>query len=1077
MKEDINYQLGLDIGITSIGWSVINLDKKRIEDLGVRIFNAAENPKDGASLAMPRRLARGRRRLLRRKAYRVDRVRRLIIDKNIVTTDKKLLKRADRAKFFNEFFEKAVGKDGEDVWSLRVKALDEKVTNEEWAKILINLCKRRGFKSNRKNEVNDKETGQVLSSIKNNEEKMKVLQARTVGEYVYREVNSSDDNYKGFRNKSGQYNMCVSRAMLIDEITTLFSKQRELGADFASEEIEKQYLEIFNSQRPYSKFEDLEKMIGLCTFEKKNQIKRAPKNSISAEEFVLYENLNKLSIVNKGEKRKLTDEERELVVCEAYKKNEIKYTELRKVLNLSEEERFSTLSYSNKVEFAKTENTKFVSLKGYHEIRRAIEINLGKDRWLEIKADRKMFNDIAYVLSIAKTDEDIEKHLNLREISKDIMKAVSDLSFSKFSNLSIVAIEKILPYLKEGYQYNEACDKAGYDFKAVYEGTKSFKLPQIDIDEIVNPVVNRALAQTRKVINAVIDEYGSPIGINVELARELAKNFKDRKTIEKEQKENRDNREKLRNQLKELMGKEPTGAEILKYRLWSQQKEECAYTQQRMPIEKLFDPGAYEIDHIIPFSRSFDDSMNNKILVKGTENQRKGNRLPYEYLGEDEERWHNFEVWVEESNLHPKKKFNLLKKKFSKEEQREFKERNLTDTKYICSYISNFIANRLIFKESESKRKVITINGRATAYLRAKWGLIKVREDGDKHHALDATVVAVATQGMVQEISKYSKAKELNYIRQGDDFIDIETGEIVVLEDYRYLLKDRLPRPWLGFSEELMTRLSDDPAEELKKSPIKTYDEDFIKNTVRPIFVSRVPYRKIGGKLFKETIYSPKAFQGKTFVTKKKLTDLTPKDIDNIYNYQTDKKLYDAIKHKLIEYDGNAKKAFEEEFRKPTKDGKLGPVVRSIKIETTVPFKNGIDLNGGKVAKDAIVRIDIYEKDRAYYSVPVYRNELAIGIIPNKASSRGKDEKDWTVMDESYNFKFSIYKNDLIKIVYKNKKVYFGYYDGFDRSTVSFTLESNDSSERYRGIGIKSEVKEFNKYQVNVLGRYYKVKK
>ena len=80
MRENINYALGLDIGIASVGWSVINLDVKRIEDLGVRIFNAAENPKDGSSLAAPRRIARGRRRLLRRKAYRVNRVRKMIVE-------------------------------------------------------------------------------------------------------------------------------------------------------------------------------------------------------------------------------------------------------------------------------------------------------------------------------------------------------------------------------------------------------------------------------------------------------------------------------------------------------------------------------------------------------------------------------------------------------------------------------------------------------------------------------------------------------------------------------------------------------------------------------------------------------------------------------------------------------------------------------------------------------------------------------------------------------------------------------------------------------------------------------------
>ena len=137
----MKYRLGLDIGITSVGWSVINLDENRIEDLGVRIFNAAENPKDGSSLAAPRREARGRRRLLRRKAYRVKRVKNLIVDKKILTKD----------ELESLFTNKSVIP----IWDARVEALDRSVTNEEWSKILINFCKRRGFKSNRKNEVND----------------------------------------------------------------------------------------------------------------------------------------------------------------------------------------------------------------------------------------------------------------------------------------------------------------------------------------------------------------------------------------------------------------------------------------------------------------------------------------------------------------------------------------------------------------------------------------------------------------------------------------------------------------------------------------------------------------------------------------------------------------------------------------------------------------------------------------------------------------------------------------------------------------------------------------------------------
>ena len=1061
MNKEINYALGLDIGITSVGWSVINLDINRIEDLGVRIFNAAENPKDGASLALPRRAARGRRRLTRRKAYRINRVKKLIVSENILTESE-----------LNNIF---TNKDIISVWEARVQGLDRMLSNEEWAKILINLCKRRGFKSNRKNEAKDKEMGQILTSIEINAEKMEETKSRTIGELIYKETISEEDKYKAFRNKSGKYNRCVSRDMIRNEIHTLFEQQRKFGNKNASDDVEDKYLEIFNSQRPYSNFEELEKLVGWCTFEKK-KYKRAPKNCISAEEFVLYESINKLSIICNGEKRKLNNEERDLIVNEAFNKKEIKYSGLRKLLSLNDEERFSTLTYSIDKDMSKTENTKFISLKGYHEIKKAIEHGVNKEYWKNIKGNKKMLNDIAYVLTLGKTDEEIENQLRLRDIPSEIIEAVSDMSFSKFNNLSIEAIDKILPFMKEGYQYNEACEKAGYDFKAIYKGEKCKKLPVIEIDEIVNPVVIRSLAQTRKVINAVIDRYGSPIRINIELARELSKNFKDRKAIEKEQKENRDNIDKIKKQLEELMGKVPTGREVLKYRLWQQQRGECAYTQRQIFLENLFSPGYCEIDHIIPFSRCFDDSLSNKVLVMGVENQRKGNRTPYEYFGSDIERWNKYEIWVKGSHLNYKKKNNLLKKKLSQEEQKEWKSRNLNDTKYICRYISNFVNSRLEFKESESKQKVITINGKATAYLRAVWGLSKVREDGDKHHALDATIVAVATQGMVQKISHYSKANELKYIRKYDDYIDAETGKIVNLEEYEAEMNGILPRPWQGFSQELMLRLSDDPKEELKKTPINSYDMDFISNSLRPIFVSRVPFRKIGGKLFKETVYSKKDFKEGYFVSKKKLSDLKEKDLDNLYNYECDKRLYDAIieRMKVFNYDG--KKAFVEEFRKPTKNGELGPVVRSIKVKTTVPFKDGIEVNEGLSAKEGMVRIDIYEKENKYFVVPVYRYQIANNSIPNKAATAKKKEDEWTIIDETFNFKFSIYKNDLIEIKYAKKNGYFGYYDGFDRDSAGITIENHDNSKRYRGIGIKSGVTLLNKYEVDVLGYYHKVK-
>ncbi|HCW54879.1 MAG TPA: type II CRISPR RNA-guided endonuclease Cas9, partial [Clostridium sp.] len=294
--------------------------------------------------------------------------------------------------------------------------------------------------------------------------------------------------------------------------------------------------------------------------------------------------------------------------------------------------------------------------------------------------------------------------------------------------------------------------------------------------------------------------------------------------------------------------------------------------------------------------------------------------------------------------------------------------------------------------------------------------------------------------------------------------------------EYKVIIEDVLPRPKRRFTQELNLRLSNNPKEELKKSSFESYDDEFIENTVRPIFVARIPDRKAGGMLFKETIYSPNAFKDNKSIVKKNLCDLKLSDMDNVYNYMSDKKLYDAIRIQLVEHDGNAKKAFENGFRKPTKSGKLGPVVKSIKIITNLIAKDMFDLNKGKVQKDGIVRVDIYEKDGVYYSVPVYRIDIAKGIIPKKAALAGKSEKDWTEITEEYKFKFSIYKNDLIEINYKKKKGFFGYFNSFDRATASFAIEAHDNSSRARGIGIKSGVAELNKYEVNVLGRYYKVK-
>ena len=186
----MGYRIGLDIGITSVGWSAIEDDANgnpiRIIDLGSRIFDVAENPKDGSALAKVRRDARGLRRRLRRKRHRVERTKRLLEKYNIIT------KKELQDMYTNYKFQY-------NVYELRVQALDEKLTNRELSRVLISFVKKRGYKSNSKSEETNKEAGKLLTATKANEELMKDKSYRTVAEMYLK-----DDKFK-FKDKNGEY--------------------------------------------------------------------------------------------------------------------------------------------------------------------------------------------------------------------------------------------------------------------------------------------------------------------------------------------------------------------------------------------------------------------------------------------------------------------------------------------------------------------------------------------------------------------------------------------------------------------------------------------------------------------------------------------------------------------------------------------------------------------------------------------------------------------------------------------------------------------------------------------------------
>lgn len=293
------------------------MDYERIEKMGVRIFDAAENPKNGSSLAAPRREARSARRRLRRRRYRVARIRNFMLEKGLLTQME-----------MDQLYEWRL--EDLDIWLIRVNAIERKLTDREFARVLIHLAKNRGFKSNRKSEELESETGIVLNAVKENAILMQEKGYRTVAELLLLE----EEKFNGRkRNRGGEYTHVVSRSDLENEIRLIFACQRKLGQSFATFENEEEYVRIWSFQRPFATKEDILNKIGTCTFEKAE--KRAPKFSYTFEQFRALDKLNRLRILSISEpQRALSDDDRKTALDSLLNKKEVKYKDLRKILYL-----------------------------------------------------------------------------------------------------------------------------------------------------------------------------------------------------------------------------------------------------------------------------------------------------------------------------------------------------------------------------------------------------------------------------------------------------------------------------------------------------------------------------------------------------------------------------------------------------------------------------------------------------------------------------------------------------------------------------------------------------------------------
>lgn len=1063
----MRYSIGLDIGITSVGWAILALNDSNdpvcIVDMGSRIFDIAEHPKDGSSLATPRRLARGSRRTTRRRSRRKEKIRNLLVSDNIISREQ-----------LDSLFSGKL----EDIYMLRTKALDVPLDRAEFARVLLHLAQRRGFKSNRKNNTTT-EDGKLLNAITDNAALMTEKGYRTIGEMFFKDEMYSDKK----RNSAGDYKATVSRDLIENEAKTIFAAQRSFGCDFASEETESKYLEILLKQLNFDEGPEsgpysgnlIEKMRGICEFFPEE--KRAAKASFSFQYFNLLQKINNIRLISEKEELSLDDEQRSLIKVLALKKDSITFSDIRKALELDNNVLFN-IPYpkekgEDKVDIQKCEKMqKFQYLKEYHKIKKALGENFAT---FENRLD-----EIGEILTCYKTDRNIEKALfecGFTEEETSLIKTLD--SFTKFGHLSLKALKMIIPHLEGGMVYSDACKAAGISFNKK-ECEKQMLLHCSDdiLAPITSPVAKRAISQTIKVINSIIRRQGeSPTFINIELARELAKSKQDRDKIKKSQDENMAENEKIIQKLKDHFHiSDPRGDDIIKLKLWEKQDGVCLYSGQKIEYSRLLDSNYTQIDHIVPYSQSFDNSYNNKVLVFASENQNKRNRLPLQYL--EGKKRDDFIVRVNNmKQLDPKKKRNLLRESFDLSE--EEMTRHLQDTQTISTFLRSFIEDNLIFSNVKGKKQhVRAINGRITAYVRSRWGISKVRANGDLHHAVDAVVIACITPSMINQISRYSKYKETNDISEygGNN------------------KSPHFPEPWNHFRKELDARLSSDAPRAIRDLGLATYSELNIPS--RQLFVSRMPKRKASGEAHEATLRRFTGINDKgknVVVTKTPLSELKLEngEIKDYYNEKSDQLLYDALKKRLLDFGGDGKKAFPEGyvFRKPKSDGSEGPIVKSVKLITHPSLYVDVQENKKGVADNGkMIRTDVFKVENdGYYLVPIYVSDTVKDELPNISCGTTKKE-----MKEE-DFLFSLYPNDLVKITSKKEislelsdkesdlptktssKSWLVYYKSTDIAVGSIGYITHDNAYKSR-TGVKTLLS-IEKYTVDVLGEYHRVEK
>jgi CRISPR-associated endonuclease Csn1 len=702
-----NYVLGIDLGANSVGWAMVaeepSPDTENIIS-GVRVFTEGTD-KTGTNKEESRNKARREARQARRQHDR--RSRRKIMVKRIL----------QRRGLFPLIPEEQKELFKMNPYELRKKGLDEELTEYEFARCLIHINQRRGFKSSLKGSAEaKKEASKVVEpAIAQLESDIKNSGARTLGEYFY----------TLFANIQRVREHYTRRSMFENEFDQLWTKQASFKPKIWTDEFKKEIKEAIFFQRALKSQKEL---IGKCPLE--SEEKRCPRASWFAHQFRILQEINNLRVVVPlSGSRRLTTEERASLIKKLLRIKEVKVEDIRnKYLKLQDRE------------FMTFERSQRKSIKG-----NPVEYGLRKIFGKEFDAHAPQLRGEVYESLINEEDEVfLAKAATQWNLTEEQIKAISEIDQTEgYMRFSLKAIKHLIPHLEQGKELHDAIKK---EYPQGLESRQSDFIPSIKADEIRNPIVSRALSEARKVVNAIIRKYGKPSRIRIELARETKKTIRQRVDETKENRKRNERHEEIKETLNEH-DIPPNHDNIEKYKLWEECDHQCPYTGRpiNFPHDLYGDNCQFDVEHIWPYSRSLDNSFMNKTLCARSENMRKHNKTPKEAYSGDE-----YLKIVNRIKNFPDEK----KRRFYQDMPADFSERQIRDTSYIATEVGRILKTLGISVEST--------RGPITAELRYRWGLnsilnpkgeeYKSRLD-HRHHAIDAIVIALTTRSHVKNLS------------------------------------------------------------------------------------------------------------------------------------------------------------------------------------------------------------------------------------------------------------------------------------------------------------------------------------